>query len=179
MMNSKAWMVISLVLSCVLAAVALSQVYAMTKPVIEKQRADATTQALNRVQPQAKTFKNVEPDSLWYALDEAGTKIGLVIRVGMRGYGGPVPILVGLDLTGRVLALNVASPAEGLKETPGLGLKAGEKWFSDQFVGADSTVKLKKEGGTIDAISGATITSRAATNGIAAGIRKYASHLTP
>ena len=178
-MNSKAWMVISLVLSCVIAAVALSQVYAMTKPVIEKQRSDATTQALVRVLPQARSFKNVEPDSLWYGLDSTGVKVGIVIRVGMRGYGGPVPILVGLDLTGKVVALSVASPAEGLRETPGLGLKATEPWFSEQFIGVDSTVKLKKVGGTIDAISGATITSRAATNGIAAGIRKYASHLVP
>lgn len=179
MMNSKAWMVISLVLSCVLAAVALSQVYAMTKPVIEKQRFDATVRALSEVLPQAKSYKDVEKDSLWYGLDEGGAKVGLVIRVGMRGYGGPVPILVGLDLTGKVVGLKVASPAEGLKETPGLGLKSTERWFSDQFVGADSTVRLKKEGGTIDAISGATITSRAATNGIAAGIRKYSSHLVP
>ena len=177
-MNSKAWMVISLVFSCMVAAVALSQVYAMTKPVIDRQRADATALALGQVLPLARTFRNVEPDSLWYGLDEAGAQVGLVIRVGMRGYGGPVPILVGLDLAGRVLALSVASPAEGLKETPGLGLKADEKWFSDQFIGADSTVRLRKEGGTIDAISGATITSRAATHGIAAGIRKYSGHLT-
>jgi electron transport complex protein RnfG len=68
---------------------------------------------------------------------------------------------------------------DNLKETPGLGLKAAEPWFGAQFVGADSTVRLRKEGGTVDAISGATITSRAVARGIAQGIRKYASRLTP
>lgn len=180
MMNSKAWMVISLVITCLVAGFALSEVYAVTKPKIDKQRTDATSAALGTVLPAAKSFKEVEADSLWYGLDDTGAKVGIVIRAGKRGYGGPVPVLVGLDLTGKIVNLKVASPSEGLKETPGLGLKAGEAWFQQQFIGADSTVQLRKAGaGTIDAISGATITSRAVTVGISQSIRKYASHLTP
>ena len=129
--------------------------------------------------PAVQTFKEVEKDSLWYGMDGAAAKTGIVVRSGLRGYGGPVPVLVGLDLGGRIVGLKVASPAEGLKETPGLGLKATENWFARQFVGLDSGVALKKEGGTIDAISGATITSRAVARGVAQAIRKYSEHLKP
>jgi len=179
MMQSKTWMVVSLLVTCLVAALALAQVYAVTKPKIVQQQADATNSALGMVLPQARTFNNVEPDSLWYGLDSSGAKVGIVFRSGERGYGGPVPVLVGVDLTGHVIGLRVATAAEGLKETPGLGLKATEAWFGTQFVGADSTVRLKKSGGTVDAISGATITSSAVTKGIAEGLKKYASHLTP
>jgi electron transport complex protein RnfG len=174
-MNSRTWMVVSLLITCLVAAFALSEVYAVTKPKIEQQKADATRSALSQVLPAAQTFKEVENDSLWYGLDAAGAKVGIVVRSGARGYGGPVPVLVALDLTGRISGIKV----EDLKETPGLGLKAREDWFARQFLGLDSTVSLKKDGGTIDAISGATITSRAATSGVVQTIRKYSEHLKP
>lgn len=176
-MKSRTWMVVSLLVTCLVAAFALSEVYAVTKSQIDKQRADATESALAQVLAGAAGFREMEKDSLWYGLDSAGTKMGIVVRSGVRGYGGPVPVLVGLDLTGRIVGIKVASPAEGLKETPGLGLKATEEWFWKQFVGGDSTVALKKDGGKIDAISGATITSRAVAKGIAQTIRKYSEHL--
>ena len=176
-MNSKTWMVLSLLITCLVAGFALSEVYAVTKPKVERQKTDATNSALGQVLPTAQTFKEIEQDSLWYGLDQSGAKAGIVVRSGRRGYGGPVPVLVGLDLAGRIVGIKVASAAEGLKETPGLGLKATEDWFAKQFVGLDSTAALKKDGGTIDAISGATITSRAAARGVAEAIRKYSEHL--
>jgi len=179
-MNSRAWMVISLLITCIVATFALSEVYAVTKPKILKQQVDATSTALGQVLPQAASFKEVEKDSLWYGLDHAGNKAGIVFRVAERGYGGPVPVLVGLDTTGTIVGMRVASPAEGLKETPGLGLKATEEWFTKQFLGRNAAgIVLKKDGGTLDAISGATITSRAVTRGIAHGISKYKEHLRP
>lgn len=178
-MNSKTWMVLSLLITCLLAGFALSEVYAVTKPKVEQQKVDATNSALSQVMPTAQTYKEIEKDSLWYGLDSSGAKTGIIVRSGMRGYGGPVPVLVGLDLFGRIVGVKVASGAEGLKETPGLGLKATEEAFWKHLIGADSTVALKKDGGAIDAISGATITSRAVAKGVAQAIRKYSEHLKP
>jgi electron transport complex protein RnfG len=178
-MNSKTWMVLSLLITCLLAGFALSEVYAVTKPKVEQQKIDATSSALKQVMTTAQTFEEVEKDSLWYGLDAAGAKVGIVVRSGRRGYGGPVPVLVGLDLTGHIVGIKIASGAEGLKETPGLGLKATQETFWKQFMGTDSTVALKKDGGTVDAISGATITSRAVARGVAEAIRKYSEHLKP
>lgn len=178
-MQSKAWMIISLVITCAVAALALSWVYGATKPTIENQRVESTRSALIAVMPAADSFAPIIPDSLWYGLDTAGGKLGIVFRSGERGYGGPVPVLVGLDPGGKIIGIKIASGAEGLKETPGLGQKAVEEWFWKQFLGADSTVALRIDGGAVDAISGATITSRAVAKGIAGGIRRYSEHLKP
>lgn len=178
-MQGRAWMIISLVLTCVIAAFALSQIYAMTKPTIDAQIVKATRSALTLVMPGADSFAEVVPDTLWYGLDSSGAKVGIVFRSSERGYGGPVSVLAGLDLTGKVVGIKVASPSEGFKETPGLGLKAQEEWFWKQLLGADSTVALEKDGGKLDAISGATITSRAVVRGVAGGIRRWSEHLKP
>jgi electron transport complex protein RnfG len=70
------------------------------------------------------------------------------------------------------------TPGEGLKETPGLGVRVTEKWFKKQFSGKkEKEVLLKKDGGTIDAITSATISSRAVTNGTIKGIEKYKKYL--
>jgi len=66
-----------------------------------------------------------------------------------------------------------------MKETPGLGLKAREAWFRDQFRGkTGDEVVLKRDDGTIDAISAATITSRAVASGVKQGIAQYSHYLT-
>jgi electron transport complex protein RnfG len=173
-------MVISLVLVCLVAAFALSRVYLVTKPVIEQQKIDATKRALTEVLPAAASFSERKPGQLWYGLDGDGNKVGIVFKVAPRGYAGPVETMAGVDLDGRVVGIRIASPAEGMRETPGLGLKARESWFTAQFGGKSAgDLRLKKDGGTIDAISAATITSRAVTNGLADGLRRYAEHLAP
>ncbi|UCG43586.1 MAG: RnfABCDGE type electron transport complex subunit G [candidate division WOR-3 bacterium] len=175
--DSRVWMVASLVIVCLVSALGLSQVYLVTKPQIEKQKADAVNQALGQVLPNAASFEEKE-DGLWYGLDSAGNRVGIVFRCDPRGYAGPVETMVGVDLEARVTGIRIASPAEGMKETPGLGLKARDDWFRDQFKGLTADqVRLKKDGGTLDAISAATITSRAVAAGVADGIRKYAPRL--
>jgi electron transport complex protein RnfG len=66
-----------------------------------------------------------------------------------------------------------------LKETPGLGIKVREDWFRDQFRGKKSEeLLLKKDGGELDAVTAATISSRAVVNGVREGIERYVQHLT-
>ena len=178
-LNGKVWMVCSLVIVCLAAAFALSRVYLVTLPTIEQQKRTAVKQALGQVLPGTESFRNVIPDTLWYGLDGDGRKVGIVIKVGPRGYAGPVETLAGVGLDGVITGIRVASPAEGLRETPGLGLKVRGASFTDQFKGkAAADVKLKRDGGTLDAISAATITSRAVADGVREGIERYSEHLT-
>ena len=179
-MKSRTWMVVSLVITCLVAALALAQVYAVTREKIETQRVEATRRSLAEVLPGAGDFEPAVPDSVWLGTDAAGTRVGAVIRVARQGYGGPVPVFVGVDTAGRITGLRVASAAEGLRETPGLGLKALEPRFQDQFRGRTAAdLRLEKDGGTLDAITAATITSRAVTEGVRAGMEKYAGYLKP
>lgn len=82
-----------------------------------------------------------------------------------NGYGGPVGVMVGIDIQDNDLA------GIGLtthKETPGLGARATQPEFTGQFTGHPfSGVALKNKGGDIDAISGATITSTGVTSAVA------------
>jgi electron transport complex protein RnfG len=176
MLQSKTWMVLSLVLTCIIAAIALSQVYAVTKPVIDGQTAEALKASLSEVLPGAAGFSALEPGTVWSASDADGNRIGIVFKTTPRGYGGPITVVVGLDTTGRIAGLGIGAD---MKETPGLGQKAKETWFRDQFRGkTENEVALKRDNGTLDAISAATITSRAVANGVRKGMAQYLHYLT-
>ncbi len=170
----RVWMVLSLTLTCTLAALALSIVYASTKPVIQRQAARAAEAALRDAMPGATRFEEQLKDSLWFAYDSSGSKIGAVLRTVPRGYGGPIVVTAGIDTVGQVTGI-VIMPT---KETPGLGLKAAESGFRNQFLGKQAAqVRLRRDGGSIDAITAATITSRAVANALAAAIERYQEHL--
>jgi electron transport complex protein RnfG len=126
--------------------------------------------------PGASDFSELEPGAVWSAGDAAGNRMGIVFKVTPRGYGGPITVVVGLDTTGRITGLGIGAD---MKETPGLGQKATETWFRDQFRGkTESEVALRRDNGTLDAISAATITSRAVTNGVRKGMADYIHYLT-
>lgn len=175
MRESKLWMVLSLFITCCVAAFALSQVYVITKPKIDYQRQVAGLRtAFGAVMPEANRFEPANSDSTVWRAFSGDERIGTIVRVAKQGYGGLVPVAAGIDLEGRVVAIRVASPAEGLKETPGLGLKATEEKFRNQFQGKSSSeLRLKKDGGTIEAITGATITSRAVTEALREAMERY------
>ena len=77
-----------------------------------------------------------------------------------KGYGGDISIMVGISPDGSIINTAVMSQ----KETPGLGTKMKEPKFKDQFKGKNPgsyILKVKKDGGNVDAITAATISSRA------------------
>jgi len=171
-------MVLTLFIVASFCAVVLSIVYSFTLPQIEKTMQELTLQGL-RETIAADEFKEVIPDTLWRAFDSSGNFLGIVFRVFPQGYGGPIPITVGLDPDKSITAVRIAGPAEGLKETPGLGAKITESGFIKQFSGKSSReIAIKKDGGEIDAITAATISSRAVCNGVRKGIERYSNYLS-
>jgi electron transport complex protein RnfG len=90
-----------------------------------------------------------------------GKPVGIAFESYGKGYGGDVGLMVGINMeTDTIIGVGVTTHAE----TPGLGAKAKEDpGFSAQFSGISALepVKVSKDGGSINAISGATITSRA------------------
>jgi electron transport complex protein RnfG len=91
-----------------------------------------------------------------------------VAEVNSKGYGGPIHMLVGIDLRRSVEGVEIVDQTE----TPGLGTQVKKAGFSRQFRGFDKSgdVKVTKDGGRVQAITGATISSRAVSAGVAAGI---------
>ncbi|MCX7774392.1 MAG: RnfABCDGE type electron transport complex subunit G [Clostridia bacterium] len=172
---------IVLFLICALITGALAYVNGVTKPIIDESQKQAQRDGLAKVFPGADTFSAPQTaDQLKgkgyqvsdrivsaYEAQKNAETIGYVIEVSSRGYGGPIKMLVGIGMDGKILGALITSS----NETPGLGSKAAEPAFMGQYLGAVSdefkVVKGKASAeGDIQAVSGATISSRAVTQGV-------------
>jgi electron transport complex protein RnfG len=155
----------------------------LTAPVIAARTAADLNAAKQSVLPAAQTFVELKlPEGLtkeseglstvhsaWVAQDATGTTVGTVVSLASKGYAGPVGFTVGIDLTGKVTGVKAGTH----KETPGLGDKVilSTSKVMKQLVGMVPTAALKVVKGNpganeIDAISGSTITSRAAVRAV-------------
>ena len=156
-----AWAVLTVIALC--AALLLSVTYQATKDVIAaRAQADAAAARLALL-PEADRFEAVDaPDGLtevYRALNEWGETAGFIAVLAVNGFGGEIEVTVGIDTAGCLTGVRVGGTQ--FSETPGLGAKAREAAFTDQFVGLAAPVALSKDGGTVDAVTSATITSRA------------------
>ena len=107
------------------------------------------------------------------AKDKSGETIGYVVTTtSSEGYGGDIQISVGIGNDGVVEGVEILS----ISETAGLGMKATEAKFRDQYVGKTVEAFIVKTDEEIDALSGATITSNAVTNAVNAGLA-YFNHV--
>lgn len=96
------------------------------------------------------------------AVYQAGDQ-GYVVEVNSpNGFGGALDMMAGISSTGEVTGIAIISHAE----TSGLGSKSTDPEWQAQFKGAADIVSVTKDGGTINAITGSTITSRAVCDGV-------------
>ena len=93
-----------------------------------------------------------------YTIYSDDTLVGYAFLATGKGYGGDIDILVGLEDEQTLKGITIVTQSE----TPGLGSKIIENSFVSEFVGANiDAIFLKKDGGQIDAITGASISSEA------------------
>jgi Na+-translocating ferredoxin:NAD+ oxidoreductase subunit G len=151
-----------LFISCGLAAASLAVVNAVTRERIAHWDTKTKEDALRAVMADADEFKEVKANEVWEARRN-GQKAGEAFLIRINGYSGPITLMFGVGLDGTISGLQVLSHTE----TPGLGAKIVLPNFRDQFNGKRlEDLKLKKDGGQIDAITGATISSRAVTKAV-------------
>ena len=109
--------------------------------------------------------------------DDTKTQIAgyAVLGLSKKGYGGAIQLMVGLNPDRTVVTYQVLAAAE----TPGLGSKLSTPEFMKQFSGMDasSDLSVKKDGGAVEAITSATITSRAICDAINNARATLANHL--
>jgi electron transport complex protein RnfG len=112
----------------------------------------------------------------FYVARKAGAFAGVAFAcTSANGYGGPVEALLGLNADGAIHGLEIIR----MNETPGLGSKIGAPAFRAQFTGKPleaSVWKVRKDGGPIDAVSGATISSRALCEAVSTGLAMYQAY---
>ncbi len=193
-MNSTFKNVLCLTVITIVAGLGLGYVYDITAEPIRRMEEETKLEAYKSVFPDASGFVDTESvaeqsdgpvsvyssngcdiESAVVANDSAGNKLGYVINVTTHeGYGGDITLSVGIDSEGVVKGMEILD----ISETAGLGMKAGESKFKDQFKDkAVSSFTYTKTGAVqdfeIDAISGATITTKAVTNAVNTAITYF------
>ncbi len=165
-----------LLIFAVIAGVLLGATNAVTKDPIEAQKAAKAARSRGEVL-KAESFEQVEaePGSDMikdvYRGSLAGQSAGYAITVESVGFGGPMEIMVGVGVDGKISGVKVMTASE----TPGLGAKASDAGFGDRFVGRVSPIKVSKTAGDdVQAITGATITTRAVADAVEAALAEAA-----
>ncbi len=155
---------LTLLIICAVVAGLLAGVNAITKDRIAAAKAQKTLDAIDQVLPDSTDARQVaftDETGLVTAVYEAPG--AYAVKVAPNGFGGTIEMMVGISADGQVLGISIISHSE----TPSLGAvaaadSAAGQAFRDQFVGYD---------GSLDAISGATITSKAVASGVEAALK--------
>ena len=162
----------TLFLIAAVVALALAGVNAVTAPVIEELNAAKTQEAIAMVLPGGFDTELTDfADATGLVSKVYQGEAGYAVEVGPGGFDNTITMMVGIDNEGKVLGISIVSHTEtaGLGAVAAAGTPAGIA-FRDQFVGASGSVSVTKDGGTMDAITGATITSRAICVGVNAAL---------
>lgn len=162
-------MFVAMFVICVVSGGVLGVVYNATKEPIAAAETAKKTEAIKNVLPEFNELKETMVKSaledveipFYLAYDANNNFIGAAVETFTnKGFSGNISLMVGILADGTVNNISVLQHAE----TPGLGSKMSEPSFKDQFNNkhADSfNFNVKKDGGDVDAITAATISSRA------------------
>ena len=159
-------MLLSLTAIAFVAAAALAALNGVTKEPIAKAQQAKVENAIKMVIPDFDRVEDRDVDGTLCHIgyDADGNFVGAAVEAGNdKGFGGHLQLMVGFDKEGNVCGYQILET----HETPGLGAKA-DQWFQKDGKGcviglkpSDNALTVKKDGGSVDAISGSTITSRA------------------
>lgn len=147
---------------CIIVSAILGGVNMVTFQRIEDIQTEKTNAAFNAVLPTDGGYTKVTGDfgNGISGVYEADT--GHVVELTIGGAQSNITLAVGIDNGGVVSGVSIIKHGE----TPGLGAKATEDSFRDQYIGIEGSAALTKAGGTINALTGATITSQAVTDAV-------------
>ena len=157
---------ISLILFIItaLAAAILAGVNGVTAPLIAKNEQEKQAMAMKKVVPGAEKFEETENDAIFIG-KSGGEIVGYAVVSKPQGYGGEISMVVGAGVDGTVSGLDIVSQSE----TAGLGANCEKDEFKEKFIGITAGVEAVKNGASgnqVDAISSATITSKAVADGV-------------
>lgn len=170
---------LSLFVICLVTTFCLAFVYDITKDtIVQRMEKDAEEQR-KMVLSEADAFEKLDG---WEAEDQSGLisqayaaykgeeLVGYVFNALPKGYGGEIAVTVGVNNNSEISGVKIGSN----EETPGLGAKAADEAFTGQYTGKDISSVLKvtkvpaKADNEIQAVSGATVSSKAVTQAVQA-----------
>lgn len=171
------------IILCIISLIAsgsLAMVNDMTMPIIEQQQIEANDAARKQIVPSADSFEKVDGDFGAGVVEvykgvKGSEDVAYIVKTLYKGYGGDIEIITGINTDGTIAGAVLGS----MNETPGLGAKAKDQPFISQYnsKSVESPLVVSKNAtgaeNEIVAISGATITSKAVTDGINLAIDVY------
>ena len=161
----------NLALACILSGAIIAATYAVTAPIAAQEAVKMKEAALQELVPQANKFKPIPEKAGWYLAQKDGQLLAVIAPAHGQGYGGEIKMLVAISPTFQALDYRILKH----NETPGLGDKATKPAFREQFAGkaVEELVVVKTPSkNNIQALTGATITSRAVTNSFKTALKE-------
>lgn len=163
---------LTLFIICLVVTALLAGTNLLTKDKIAEQAEITAQESRKIVLSDAESFE--ENDGFYTGL-KGGEVVGYVFETEAKGYGGTVKVMTGISAEGSITGVVILEH----DETPGLGANAEKTSFTEQYKqavpeGGVELVKNKEAGeGQVEALTGATITSRAVTSAVNAAIEQY------
>jgi electron transport complex protein RnfG len=161
--NSIFKIALNLTCACIISGIIIAVVYFFTADIAAQAKIEIQNQALQSLVAEADQYTPIDGKTGWYTATQNGKLIAYVVPAESKGYGGTIKLLVAVGPDNKVMKYTILDA----KETPGLGDKAADAPFADQFAGKESknlvVTKDASNKDDIQAISGATITSKAVT----------------
>ncbi len=157
-------------------AVLLALVNLVTKDTIAQHAAEKKAEAIAEVMPGSDGYDTLEvPDGMKEVTEILQAKrgeetVGFCVQTSTTGNDGEIQLMVGIDPAGAVTKVSILSQSETMYTN-----KHGE--LIAQFAGMSDSVALTVDGGEVNAISGATITSRAVTKGVNCALQAVQDYL--
>jgi electron transport complex protein RnfG len=167
---------INLVAACLVSGLIIGVVYFITAPIAAQKNQMLTQQAMKDLVSDAQSFDTVPNKDSWYEAKKDGKVIAYVVPSESKGYGGAIKMLVAVSADGSVIDYNILSS----NETPGLGDNASKEPYRSQFKGKKESnltvVKDPSDKNDIQAMTGATISSRAVTLAVKNAVDEVADY---
>lgn len=156
----------NLAVVCIVSGLIIALTYFITAPVAAQKSELLTQQAMQRLVTSADSFEAVDNKEEWFAAKQGNEVVAYIVPSSIKGYGGEISMLVAVSTGGTVIDYQILTA----NETPGLGDNASKKPFRSQFEGKFSeqllVTKDKANTTNIQAMTGATITSKAVTTAV-------------
>lgn len=160
---------VALFIICLVATALLAFANNVTAPIIDDLAKKTEIESRQKVLSVATEFKDEKQGKIEYAVgyDKDGNAAGVIFTTTEKSYGGDVLVMTGIDMDGKVTGVEILS----INDTAGLGMKATEASFREQFIGLVKDIVVQKnssnhDNNEITALTGATITSKAVTSAV-------------
>ncbi|KMO86966.1 RnfABCDGE type electron transport complex subunit G [Megasphaera cerevisiae DSM 20462] len=164
----------NLILTCFVSGCIIGLVFFVTGPTAKAKAEEMKEQSMKNLVPDADKFVAVEGKKDTFIAEKGGQKVAYIIPTAPKGYGGPIKMLTAVSTDGSVIDFVMLEA----NETPGLGDNASKPPFRGQFKGKKlenlEVTKEKSDKKHIQAMTGATISSRAVTLGVKEAVEQAA-----